>query len=142
MSSSTKTDGGGSVDAKAEEVVRTVMLPTYKMEPDLNKRFNVENVRRIATSTLQRHLKGVKYTDDSAMEHSQRLSDDIKRSVLALDIPRYKVIVQVTIGERKDQAIHVASRCLWDASTDNYASASFQNEHLWAVATVFGMYTD
>jgi hypothetical protein len=82
MSSSTKTDGGRSVDAKAEEVVRTVMLPTYKMEPDLNKRFNVENVRRIATSTLQRHLKGVKYTDDSAMEHSQRLSDDIKRSVL------------------------------------------------------------
>lgn len=45
----------------------------------------------------------------------------------ALRIPRYKVVVQVTLGELKEQGIRVASRCLWDPSTDNYASAGFKN---------------
>ena len=44
-----------------------------------------------------------------------------------LNIPRFKVIVQTVIGQMKDQGIRVASRCLWDTSTDNYASVSYKN---------------
>ena len=58
-----------------------------------------------------------------------------------LDLPRYKIVVQVAIGEKargvmvgrtavKTRAItgvRVASRCLWDTDTDNYASYSFSN---------------
>ena len=44
-----------------------------------------------------------------------------------MNVPRYKIIVQVTIGELKDQGIRVASRCLWDVSTDNYTSVSYTN---------------
>ena len=44
-----------------------------------------------------------------------------------MNIPRYKIIVQVTIGELKDQGIRVASRCLWDVATDNYTSVSYTN---------------
>jgi uncharacterized UPF0146 family protein len=40
---------------------------------------------------------------------------------------RYKVIVQTTIGQLKDQGVRVASRCLWDPNFDNYASTSFIN---------------
>ena len=56
-----------------------------------------------------------------------RLHTSSLSSLADLDLPRYKIVVQVTIGERKHQAIQVASRCLWDSKTDNYASASFQN---------------
>lgn len=41
--------------------------------------------------------------------------------------PRYKVVVQVTLGQMRDQGVRVASRCLWDTAHDNYASASFSN---------------
>lgn len=44
-----------------------------------------------------------------------------------MNVPRYKIIVQTTIGELKDQGIRVASRCLWDVSTDNYTSVSYTN---------------
>jgi tctex1 domain-containing protein 2 len=37
------------------------------------------------------------------------------------------VVVQVTLGDMREQGIRVASRCLWDPSTDNYASAAFKN---------------
>lgn len=40
---------------------------------------------------------------------------------------RYKIVVQTTVGQLKDQGIRVASRCLWDPNTDNYSSTSFSN---------------
>ena len=50
----------------------------------------------------------------------------IKRSE-NMNIPRYKIIVQTTVGQLRDQGIRVASRCLWDVSTDNYTSVTFKN---------------
>lgn len=44
-----------------------------------------------------------------------------------LHLPRYKIIVQTTVGQMRNQGIRVASRCLWDLNTDNYASASYTN---------------
>ena len=55
---------------------------------------------------------------------------------------RYKIVVQTTVGQMKDQAIRVASRCLWDPNTDNYASTSFKNETIFASVMVFCLYTD
>lgn len=60
----------------------------------------------------------------------------------ALSIPRYKFVVQVTLGEVRDQGVRVASRCLWDTDTDNYASYSFKSETIWCNALVFGVYTE
>ncbi|RYH29478.1 hypothetical protein EON65_08275 [archaeon] len=40
---------------------------------------------------------------------------------------RFKVVVQTTIGQLHDQGIRVASRCLWDPTTDNYASCQYTN---------------
>ncbi|KAI9190756.1 Tctex-1 family-domain-containing protein [Polychytrium aggregatum] len=57
-----------------------------------------------------------------------------------LEFERYKFVVDVTIGEFKGQGIRVASRAVWDATTDSYASASFRNATLFAVAMVFGCY--
>ena len=40
---------------------------------------------------------------------------------------RYKIVVQTTVGQLRDQGVRVASRCLWDPSTDNYASCNYAN---------------
>ncbi|EED87995.1 dynein light chain, partial [Thalassiosira pseudonana CCMP1335] len=69
---------------------------------------------------------------------SNKIKDNCKTT---LALPRYKLIVQVSIGQMKDQGVRVTSRCLWETSTDNYAAATFQNQHIWASAIVFGLYT-
>ena len=48
-------------------------------------------------------------------------------SIKAQNIPRYKIVVQVALGEMREQGVRVASRCLWDPVTDNHASAAFTN---------------
>ena len=59
---------------------------------------------------------------------SVQISEQVKARIKQeLNIPRYKIVVQVTIGEMRSQGIRVASKCLWDADSDNYASYSYQN---------------
>ena len=55
---------------------------------------------------------------------------------------RFKGVVQTVIGQMKDQGIRVASRCLWDTSTDNYASCEYKNQELFCNVMIFAMYTD
>lgn len=42
-------------------------------------------------------------------------------------MPRYKLVVQVTIGESKHQGAFIASRCLWNPATDNYCTLEYKN---------------
>lgn len=44
---------------------------------------------------------------------------------------RYKLVVQVELGEKKGQAVSMVSRCLWDTNTDNFASEGYETETLF-----------
>jgi hypothetical protein len=39
---------------------------------------------------------------------------------------RYKLLIQVVIGELKGQGIRIMSQCLWDEKLDNYTDCTFQ----------------
>ena len=74
---------------------------------------------------------------------SMSIADKIRTAVKeTLNVARYKIVVQVTIGQLKDQAVRITSRCLWDTQTDNYASIDYKNDHVWASAMVFGLYAE
>jgi hypothetical protein len=71
------------------------------------------------------------------------IADAIKVQCLeSFKMTRYKIIVMVAVGQKKDQGVAISSRCLWDTSTDNYVSVSFQNQQIWSTAIVFGLYID
>ena len=82
----------------------------------------------MAEKVLREELQGKCYDEARAPEVASALAERIKQTVRStLKIQRYKVLVQVTLGELREQGIRVASRCLWDPSNDNYASAAFKN---------------
>merc|ERR1719436_690670 len=80
------------------------------------------------------------YIAEEAKGWTLDVSNDIKAAVKELNIPRYKIIVQVVIGEQASQGIRVASKFLWDVTSDNWASYTFQNPTMFAVGMVFGCY--
>ena len=45
-------------------------------------------------------------------------------------------ILQVTLGQKKGQAMRVVSRCLWDTHSDASASELYENETLYCVCQV------
>ena len=53
---------------------------------------------------------------------------------------RYKIVVEVVIGEQRGEGVRMGTRCLWDSDTDNYASDVFMNDSLFCCAAAFGIY--
>ena len=119
-----------------------VVLPTFIMKPEETEVFYPSEVKKIAETVINETLDGKEYDEDIAKEWVISMSEQIKAGVKTLSIPRYKTVVQVTVGQMKDQGVRVASRCLWDTATDNYASYSYQNATLWCNAMIFGVYTE
>lgn len=119
-----------------------VVLPTYAMKPTEAERFYSSQVRQICERVLIGELEDKEYVEESAKEYVVSIGNTITAETKSLVMPRYKLVVQVTIGQIKDQGVSVASRCLWDISFDNYTSVNYTNSSLWANVMVFGVYTD
>ncbi|CAM9486983.1 unnamed protein product [Chrysoparadoxa australica] len=131
---------GEAAPRYGEQVVE-IVLPTYIMKPDETEKFYPSEVRAIAQKAVNQELDGKQYDEEEAKEWSLNIADEIRAEVSKLNITRYKIVVQVTVGQMKAQGVRVASRCLWDTATDNYASVSYKSQSLWCSTMVFGVYT-
>ena len=113
---------------------------TYKTEPDEGKHFNVTVVESLMKEVLEKRLKTVKYTAENCRLITTELTADIKMKVKELDFPRYKFVCNVHMAENKLQGLEIASRCVWNHNTDNFASYTYRKQSLIAVANVYGVY--
>jgi hypothetical protein len=113
---------------------------TYIVHPEYKNKFRPGPVREIIREVLQSKLEKATYNIDAMHNVTRQIADDIKDRVKELALPRYKIVVQVTIGEQRGQGVRMGSRCFWDSDTDSYASETFANESLFCVATCYGVY--
>ena len=59
---------------------------------------------------------------------ARSLADEIKsRLKTELELPRYKFVVQVVIGEQRGEGVRMGCRCFWDPDTDAYAEETYRN---------------
>ncbi|XP_020368379.1 dynein light chain Tctex-type 5 [Rhincodon typus] len=113
---------------------------TYKSQPDEGCKFDPYKVQKVLEGTLSNYLGNNKYNPVTCVQLVQSLTDHIRLKMKDINVPRYKLVCNVVLGQLNDQGILIVSRCLWDTSTDNYATATFKNTSLFAVATVYGIY--
>ena len=64
----------------------------------------------------------------------------LKQFCKDLGCTRYKYVSHVVIGENTGQCLEAASRCLWDDQVDSFACATYKNDSIFAIATVFAIY--
>lgn len=111
---------------------------SYKMEPTV--KFPASQITEIANEVLSERLGGAEYDENECKELSKGLCNEIQSKIKLLNMPRYKFVCYVHIGQIKGQDMVIASRCLWDTNVDNFASAKFENRSLFATVSVFGFY--
>ncbi|KAI8509208.1 Tctex-1 [Branchiostoma belcheri] len=117
-----------------------VVANTYKMTPDEGSKFSPAKVETMLNLLLQQFLENETYRPENVGFLTRRLTENIKDRVKELNFPRYKIVCHVYIGQSGNNSLEVASRCVWDQQNDNFATATFQNGSLFAVATVYGVY--
>jgi len=100
----------------------------------------VAAMKDVLKTCMTEKLTGAKYDGDESSESVKQLSDLIRNKMKELGSDRYKFVIQVALGERRDQGVRMATRCFWDANTDNQASETFINDQIFCVATAFAVY--
>ena len=71
---------------------------TYRTEPKETERFYPSKVKACIEEIVTGHLQDKEYDHPTAKNLAERIADQIKASVKALNIPQYKIVVQTVIG--------------------------------------------
>lgn len=113
---------------------------TYSVRPAFKDKFRPAEVRVILKDLTDRSLRDTRYDPTQVTELTKALSEAIRDQLRATQHSRYKLMVQVVLGDKKGQGVRVGTRCHWDADTDNLASYTYTNDTLFCVVVVFACY--
>mmetsp|Transcript_40364 Transcript_40364/g.72494 ORF Transcript_40364/g.72494 Transcript_40364/m.72494 type:complete len:135 (-) Transcript_40364:1655-2059(-) len=116
---------------------------TYITEPEgygPDAKLQRGKIMQVVGELIEERMKNQQYDPVKGAQTAKQLADDLRERVKALGYERYKLIIQVTVGQKTGQAMRIQSRCLWDTNADNSASCFYENETLYCVCQVYGLY--
>ncbi|GAB5362704.1 hypothetical protein AAMO2058_000820800 [Amorphochlora amoebiformis] len=114
----------------------------YQIRPAFKRMFKPTQVKAIIRQVLETELKDKKYNaaGDSVNKMTRHIAFTVKQKLKVLPMDRYKIMVQVVLGENKGAGVRMGCRCFWDSQTDRLAKEEYSNDDLWAVCVAFGVY--
>jgi len=112
----------------------------FQTAPTYEQKFKASTVKALIGEVLEAKLGGQAFNPDTTSQWTKEIADEIKGRLKALELDRYKFVVQVTIGEQRGEGVKMGARCFWDEQSDAYAQDVFTNDSLFAVAAAFGCY--
>ncbi|XP_054839479.1 dynein light chain Tctex-type protein 2B [Eublepharis macularius] len=129
LTSASKPPGSASSSGRA-----------YSLRPAFRHKFRSPVVKECIHEVLKEELAGVQYNPEEIPSITKFLSEKIRNALKEKGFLRYKIVVQVVIGEQRGEGVNMAARCFWDADTDSYAQDVFMNDSLFCVAAAFGCF--
>jgi hypothetical protein len=115
---------------------------TYRMEPDNEYRFRPYKVQDKILEVLIEQMKDQTYNPATVNELVKDISRNVHQLMKNIQLPRYKIIIQTIIGQKLEQLLRIASRCLWDPKTDNMISVNYESKDMFGVVNVYAVYFD
>lgn len=115
---------------------------TYRMEPHAEEKLDLVRIRRVATTVIETAVLGYKYNPNYARQFSMSLAERVRSQMKTLPYPRYKIVTQACIGQKKEQDLRIASRCLWDLRWDRHVTITKETSGAYVTVTIFFVYTE
>ncbi|XP_061490513.1 dynein light chain Tctex-type protein 2B isoform X1 [Rhineura floridana] len=116
------------------------ILADQKHHTGSQRRFRSSAVKECIHEVLKEELASVQYNPEEIPSLTKSLSETIRNKLKEKGYHRYKIVVQVVIGEQRGEGVNMAARCFWDADTDNYAQDVFMNDTLFCAVVAFGCF--
>lgn len=115
---------------------------SHPLAPKVGAAFRPGKAGKVLREVLAAKLTGVHYSADDTSVWTREIADEIKVKLREMEpkLDRYKFVVQVVIGEQRGEGVKMGTRCFWDQATDGYATETFSNESIFAVAIAHGIY--
>lgn len=116
--------------------------PTYRMCPYDDEKFYPSRIEEQMQQVCEAFFEDKPdYEASKVEEWVQCLSSEILAAVRQTQhMPRYKLIVQVSVCQNIGQGIKISSKALADVNYDSWASCIYQKQSLVCSAMLFGFY--
>uniref|UniRef100_A0A8V0YQ87 Dynein light chain Tctex-type 2B n=1 Tax=Gallus gallus TaxID=9031 RepID=A0A8V0YQ87_CHICK len=85
----------------------------YSLRPGLQRRFKASAVKECIRAVLKEKLADVQYDPEAIPQLTKSLSEIIKDRLKEEGFERYKMVVQVVIGEQRGEGVKTASFVWW-----------------------------
>ncbi|GMT31633.1 hypothetical protein PFISCL1PPCAC_22930 [Pristionchus fissidentatus] len=105
------------------------------------EKFRAATAEKIMSEVVADKLAGEIFSMLTVEELGRRISDAINQRLKGMNLPRYKFVVHVLIGESRGQGVHAMSQCVWDADVDGMATINYNLNNIWCQATAFAIFT-
>ena len=132
----------GSTTESSYKYEKPVLENTYQLEA--TQRFPVHRVREIIHDVLDNLLSSDVQVEEVLRSNliTRNITNVIKDRVKMLDVPRYKIVVNVLVGQSSFSSLNYSSRCLWNDKLDNFVECNYSCGETSAVVTVYGIYVE
>ena len=115
---------------------------TFRMEPESEHRVDIARIHRVISSVLETAITGYNYDGSQAKQFTLTLADRIRGQMKQLVYPRYKIVSQVCMGQKKNQDLRMASRCIWDTKWDRHVTITKETANAYLTVLIFCVYTE
>ena len=95
---------------------------------------------------IEQAFEGYHYVPENYQENGEKanslamkIRDVIQNSG---KVKRYKINVQVYLGEKKNQRVTIVAKGWWDSYLYNYVTHTYQGPNFYCTVIVWGFYTD
>lgn len=130
--------GSGTGWALKRPVTR--LAPTFQLEPKHG--FEPKRVEMLLAESLSRRLANFTYAPRLAALTCKSLAEEFKNKVKEFGYERYKVVALVSLSEKREQAVSLVSRCVWDPRFDSFAQFTHSTPQFTCTALIFGVYRE
>ncbi len=107
-------------------------------------RFNVVEIKKLITNITNKWFDDFQYEASTGEYSATKLSEKIRDDLVNIKHKhnRYKLYVQVYLGEKKGQRVNIVAKGIWDPYLDNYATYTLTKENFYCSVIVWGIYHD
>jgi hypothetical protein len=119
---------------KISETIHRISLEKLTKDEKMFIEYNL-----FLTRLLNQYLNHQIYDYLNSKMNCLALAEQIKDFFKKL-YQRYKIIVQIFLGQNLDQTILIASRSLWDKSYDTILQKQYSNQTSFALINIFFIY--
>lgn len=130
---------------RATVFVRPVLkyLPSYRLESKnpFNIRITADFLERYVEEKME-ELGNFPFTSEQVIPICRNLSEDILKVIKAKQYDRFKIVVNVTVGEKYHQSFHTNVGFLWDSEFDAMVHYVHDRHNMFLVASVYSLYYD
>lgn len=117
--------------------------PTYRLESQnpFDARVVEDLLEKLIEARMEAHGK-IQFTEELIKPLCKSISEEVLTAVKSKNYDRYRILVNVTVGEKLHQSCHQSTSYLWDAETDAFAKYVYERPGIFIITTVYGVYYD